>query len=77
VELSRAGGGVAALADSPAASRWYEEVLAQRRRLLRLGHPEAIAPYERAGMLRRWIGAAGAVVTLFVIWAAIRSIGAA
>jgi RsiW-degrading membrane proteinase PrsW (M82 family) len=77
VELSRAGGGVAALADSPAAGRWYEEVLAQRQRLLRLGHPEAIAPYERAGMVRRWIGAVGAVVALIVIWVAIRSIGAA
>jgi RsiW-degrading membrane proteinase PrsW (M82 family) len=77
VELSRAGGGTVALDASAAARRWHEEVLDQRHRLLLLGHPEAIAPHERATTLRRWVGAVSGLLVLAIVWAAIRSLGAA
>jgi hypothetical protein len=77
VELSRAGGGVDALAASRPARRWREEVLTQRGRLLALGHPEAVAPQERRAALRRWATWLGGLVALAIVWAAIRSLGAA
>jgi RsiW-degrading membrane proteinase PrsW (M82 family) len=39
--------------DPVAADRWRTEVLAQRNRLRALGHPEAAAPDERTGSMRR------------------------
>jgi RsiW-degrading membrane proteinase PrsW (M82 family) len=77
VELSRAGGGVDALAASPAARRWHAELLTQRARLLGLGHPEAIAPHQRRNAVRRWSAGLGGLIALYVIWSAIRSLGAA
>jgi hypothetical protein len=77
VELSRAGGGAGALAASAAAGRWHAEVLAQRGRLFRLGHPEAIAPHGRATTLRRWAATIGGGLAVALVWAAIRSLGAA
>jgi RsiW-degrading membrane proteinase PrsW (M82 family) len=76
VELSRAGGGPEALAASPAVRRWHAEVLTQRGRLLAVGHPEAIAPYDRGASLRRWGTGVVAVAVLAVVWAAIRALGA-
>lgn len=49
VELSRAG----TPADSGSVDHWRHEVLAQRARLRTLGHPEAVAPDERTGSMRR------------------------
>ncbi|HYN96433.1 MAG TPA: PrsW family intramembrane metalloprotease [Pilimelia sp.] len=76
VELSRAGAG-ADLAATPAVRRRHGEVLAQRDRLLALGHPEALAPRERRRTIRRWAGTAGGLTVLLVVWAAIRALGPA
>ena len=82
VELSRAGYGpprepavrAAALADA-AVHRCYGEVLAQRARLIALAHPEALAPHQRRTLVRRWVNGVLALLAVFVVWAAIRSLG--
>jgi protease PrsW len=86
VALSRAGGGplkypgagarAAALANR-AVRRHYDEVLAQRSVLVALHHPEAIAPNQRRTTVRRWVTGVATLVLLFLVWVAIRSLGAA
>ncbi|MEJ3743015.1 PrsW family intramembrane metalloprotease [Actinomycetes bacterium KLBMP 9797] len=64
VELSRA--------DATAAARWRTEVLHQRSRLRALGHPEALAPDERTGSLRRRLFFLAVILTgLFTACAAL------
>jgi RsiW-degrading membrane proteinase PrsW (M82 family) len=78
VELSRAvtpatGHGPAAV---DAVGRRTTDVLALRRRLATLGHPEALAPPGEPGPWRRTAGVVGGgALALAVVWAAINALG--
>ncbi|HWH00683.1 MAG TPA: PrsW family intramembrane metalloprotease [Pilimelia sp.] len=67
----------AAVRSDADAGRWYREALAQRARLLRLRHPEALAPHQRRTTTRRWATGGLVTVAVFVVWLAIRALGGA
>lgn len=58
---------------------WRDEVLAQRRRLLAIGHPEAVVPADPHNAAWTWLGrlvATGVgVLAVGIIWTAIRALG--
>jgi protease PrsW len=68
-------------ASSSDVAHWRGEVLAQRRRLMAIGHSEAVPPAEPRNAAWTWLGrvvAAGVgVFAVALIWTAIQSLGGA
>jgi hypothetical protein len=60
-------------------TRWRDEVLYQRSRLVAIGHPEGIAPDERSRGAWAWLSSLAlvilGVIVVAAIWAAIRALG--
>ncbi|MEV0719244.1 PrsW family intramembrane metalloprotease [Asanoa sp. NPDC050611] len=50
----------------PAAVRWRDRVLVERGRMLALGHPEATAPLNRTGSVRRVVGGIAVFLTAMI-----------
>jgi RsiW-degrading membrane proteinase PrsW (M82 family) len=65
--------------DNGEVTRWRDEVLYQRSRLISVGHPEAVAPENGHNPVWTWLGGAVVVIMgaliLAIVWAAIRALG--